>query len=154
MTTQFDETQWPDLTRFRDACLANDTAEMQRIADLNHEWYANENPKGLPMDRLASIFRAQWFAAENDLGGLRLVLAEHPWTVNEPWTAQEWLPITQAAGSHGDRVMVEFLLDSGADPALMVGDPDERGTVPEMARYGGHAELADWLEEVIRRRGG
>ena len=41
------------------------------------------------------------------------------------------------------------MIEAGADPSLMVGDADERCTVPDMARYGGHENLAVWLDEQI-----
>lgn len=151
-TQQFDEGRWPDLTRFRDACLSACYDEMQRIADKEHQWYADENPQALSMAKLSALFRAQHYAAQNELAALKALVAEEPWVVNYPWTAQEWLPITQAAGTHGDRQMIEFLLESGADPTLSVGDPDDRATVPEMARYGGHEELAAWLDGLVKQR--
>ena len=69
----------------------------------------------------------------------------HPWTVNCRWTEQGWLPLSQAASSHGDRAMIELLLDNGADPSLSVGSPDDRATIVEMARYGKNPDIADWL---------
>ena len=153
MTTQFDEGQWPGLTRFREACLEDRYDEMLRIAESSHHWYQNENPEGMAMERLAKVFQAQHYSAENNLQQLEKVIEAHPWTVNHPWTAQGWLPITQAASSHGDRKLIEFLLDHGADPTLLVGDPDERSNVSQMAGYAGHHELASWLEQVINERG-
>jgi len=50
MTQQFDEEKWPELTRFRDACLADGYDEKQQIASRNHHWYKNENPEDLSMD--------------------------------------------------------------------------------------------------------
>ena len=152
MTLKFDEKKWPDLTKFRDACIADDFDEMRRIASLNHHWYKNENPDDLPMEDLARIFQVQWYAGENDLGSLQQVVERFPWTVNYPWTAQGWLPLTQAASLHGNREMVEYLLSCGADPTLSVGDLDERATVPEIARSGKNDELAEWLEQIIDAR--
>ena len=149
MQTQFDETRWPDLTRFRAACLADRYHEMQAIADKNHDWYPNENPDGISMPKLARVYQAQYFAGTNDLAGLQDLLEKDPWVINYPWTAQGWLPITQAAGSHGDRTLIKYLLQMGADPSLEVGSPDDRATVVEMARMGGHEDLANWLEDII-----
>ena len=148
-TQQFDEEKWPELTAFRDACLVNDHDKMRQIATRNHHWYENENPHDLPMEKLANIYQAQWYALKGDLDSLQRVVDAHPWTVNEPWTAQGWLPIAQAAFTHGAREVIEYLLDSGADPTLSVGSPDDRATIVEMARYGGNNELADWLEKII-----
>ena len=153
MTQEFDEEKWPELTTFRDACLADDYEGMQRIASRNHHWYENENPEDLPMEALASIFQAQWYALQGDLDSLKRVVGSHPWTVNRPWTAQSWLPITQAASTHGDRKVIEYLLESGADPTLSVGSPDDRATVTEMARSGNNHELADWLDQIVNDRG-
>ena len=125
---------------------------MLAIADLAHHWYQNENPDGITMEKLAKIFQAQHYAAENNLQQLEKVVDAHPWTVNHPWTAQGWLPITQAVSTHGDRRLIEFLLDHGADPTLFVGGADEPSSIPEMARYGGHNELALWLEQTISDR--
>jgi hypothetical protein len=93
---------------------------MQRIADKLHHWYCNENPQCLDMAQLAKVFQAQHYAGENDLQGLKRVIAGDAWTVNYPWTAQGWLPITQAASTHGDRQTVAFLLASGADAPNVV----------------------------------
>ena len=152
MGIQFDETKWPDLTAFRQACLAERLDDMQRIADLSHHWYLNENPESLGMAALAKIFQAQHYAAENDLPALRRVIERDPWTVNYPWTAQGWLPITQAASAQGDRRTVAYLLASGADPSLSVGSPEDRMTVPAIARSAGHTELAQWLDQVVADR--
>ncbi|MYB49740.1 MAG: hypothetical protein F4X72_10835 [Dehalococcoidia bacterium] len=152
MRIEVDEGRWPDLTRFRKACLADDVETMQEIVRKEPEWYPNNNPRYLEMADLAKIFQAQHYSSENDLENLRAVLEAAPWTVNQPWTAQEWLPITQAACSHGDRKLIEFLLDVGADPTLTVGGPGQEATVPEMARWGGNDELAEWLEEVFEHR--
>ena len=149
MTQQFDAEKWPELTAFRDACLANDYDKMLQIASRNHHWYENENPDSLPMDELANIFQAQWFALTGDLASLKRVVEAHPWTVNRPWTAQSWLPISQAASTHGAREVIDHLLDCGADPTLSVGSPDDRATIVEMARSGNNHELADWLENFI-----
>lgn len=148
-TQKFDEEKWPELTAFRDACLADNHSEMSRIAERKHHWYENENPDELPMEKLASIYKAQWYAITGDLKSLRRVVTENPWTANARWTAQGWLPISQAASTHGKRDVIEFLLQNGADPTLSVGSPDDRATIVEMARYGNHVELADWLEQQI-----
>ena len=152
MTQQFDEEKWPELTAFRDACLANDHDTMLHIASRNHHWYENENPHDLPMEKLASTYQAQWYALEGDLDALKRVVEANPWTVNQPWTAQGWLPISQAASTHGAREVIEYLLDCGADPTLSVGSPDDRATIVEMARYGKDDDLADWLEQIINER--
>ncbi|MGI9272780.1 MAG: hypothetical protein ACR2QT_13465 [Woeseiaceae bacterium] len=148
-TQSFDEKKWPELAEFRDACLANNHVEMQRIAVRNHHWYENENPDDASMEELASVFQAQWYAQIGDFESLQQVVSAHPWTVNRPWTAQGWLPLSQAAQTHGKRDIIDYLLENGADPTLSVGSPDDRGTIVEMARYGENFELADWLESII-----
>ncbi|MGI9219647.1 MAG: ankyrin repeat domain-containing protein [Woeseiaceae bacterium] len=151
-TQKFDEEKWPELTAFRDACIADDYDEMQRIAAREYHWYENENPDDLPMEELARIFQAQWYAQIGDLVSLQQVVAAYPWTANRPWTAQGWLPLSQAAQTHGCREMVSYLIDNGADPTLSVGSPDDRATIVEVARYGENHELADWLLTVIDAR--
>ena len=153
MQLDFDETRWPELSAFRKACLADRFDEMAEIASRSHGWYANENPEDRPMPQLALMFQAQYHANANNLQALRELVSREPWVLNQPWTAQGWLPITQAVSTHGDRRLVDYMLEAGADPTRMVGDPDERGTVPDMARYGGHEELAVWLDEQIGRLG-
>ena len=49
MKLDFDEVQWPELSAFRRACLANRFDEMAEIATRSHAWYANENPGNRPM---------------------------------------------------------------------------------------------------------
>ena len=154
MKLDFDETRWPELSAFRKACLANRFDEMEDIASRTHEWYANENPEDRSMPQLALIFQAQYHANTNNPQALRELVSREPWVLNQPWTAQGWLPITQAASIHGDRRLVEYMIEAGADLSRMVGDPDERCTVPDMARYGGHDELAVWLDEQIGKLGG
>ncbi len=151
--TKFDEKKWPDLTRFREACLAEHYSEMEEIAQKNHHWYANENPDNLSMENLAKIYQAQNYASENEKENLKELAVREPWVVNHPWTAQRWLPITQATCSHGDKGMIELLLEMGADPTLIVGDPGEEGNVVDMARWAENEELAHWLEEIIEARG-
>lgn len=141
------EEQWPELKEFREACLSNDYAGMERIAARSHDWYASENPEQLSMAELASIYQAQCYAISGNLPALKKVIEEHPWTVNKPWTAQAWLPITQAAFSHGDQELIEYLLERGADPTLSVGSPYDRATVVEMARLGG---IRIWLNGYRR----
>jgi hypothetical protein len=148
MQLEYDETQWPQLGRFRQACLAESLDEMNAIAGAGFHWYANENPAQLPMSQLAKVFQAQHLASENSLEQLQELIDANPWLVNHPWTSQRWLPITQAC-AHGDREMFKYLLAKGADPNLLVGDQDEEGNVVDMARYGGNHELATWLEGMI-----
>ena len=147
MQLDYDETGFPDLGRFRKACLDNDHATMEDIANAARDWYDNENPDDLPMERLAFVFQAQHYASENDLASLQALATEQSWVINHPWTAQRWLPVSQAC-AHGDQSMFEFLLDAGADPWAVVGSPDDTTSVIDMARYSGHNELADWLVEV------
>jgi len=146
MQLDFDENRFPELSRFRKACLDNRFEEMAEIASRSHGWYANENPEGHSMARLATIFQAQYHANVNDRQALEDLVAREPWVLNQPWTAQGWLPISQAVSTHGDRRLVEYMIEAGADPTLLVGDPDDRATMPDMARYGGHEDLAVWLE--------
>ena len=61
-------------------------------------------------------------------------------------------PITQAAYAHGDRTMINFLLDLGADPTLLVGPPDDLCNLFDMARRGGHNNLASELESIVDKR--
>lgn len=122
---------------------------MKRIASRNHHWYGNENPEDLPMEELANIFKAQWYTLVDDLDALKRVVELHPWTINKPWTAQGWLPITQAASTHGDRLIIQYLLNKGADLTLTVGDFNDRATVVEMAHSGNNHELANWLQQLV-----
>ena len=101
------------------------------------------------MPQLALMFQAQYHARENNLQALRELVSKEPRVLNQPWTAQGWLPITQAVSTHGDRGLVEYMIEAGADLTLLVGDRDDRYSVPDMARYGGHERLAAWLDAQI-----
>lgn len=149
MQLEFDDCRWPKLTKFRKACLTNRFHEMEEISMLGFEWYFHENPDGILMHKLALIFQTQYHANENNLLQLQELITSDPWLVNQPWTSAGWLPITQAVVDHGSRDMIRYLIDAGADLTLMVGHEGERQTVPDMARYGGHDEIASWLEGLI-----
>ncbi len=151
MQLDYDEEKWPDLGRFRRACLAERLDEMEAIAHSGVDWYRNENPDRLPMGKLAKVFQAQHLASENSLVELKKLVAACPWAVNHPWTAQRWLPITQAC-AHGDCVMFEYLLSAGADPTLLVGDPGKEANAIDMAKHSGNDELAAWLQRAITDR--
>ena len=148
MNLDFDQAMWPDLTAFRKAALASDISTMGSIAAKQHDWYEVENPKGIKLVKLARVFQAQYHAACGNLDELRALVESEPWVIDHPWTSQEWLPISQAVGA-AHRPVIEFLLDKGADPCAMVGDPSETKSIPDVARYGGHNELAKWLDQVI-----
>ena len=113
MNLEFDRGRFPDLTEFRRACLDGRHEAMSEIASKGHHWYRNENPGCVPMERLATTFQAQYHASCGNLGELSELVDNEPWVVNEPWTAQGWLPITQAASTHGRRDIVQLLIDAG-----------------------------------------
>jgi ankyrin repeat protein len=58
-----------------------------------------------------------------------------------------WTPLHQAA-SHGDMQMVQFLLESGADPSL---ESDDRHTAADMAMENKFGQVAGLLEETAER---
>ena len=149
MNLEFDWQRYPDLTSFRRACLDGRHADMAVIADKGHEWYRNENPDGISMEKLAKTFQAQFHASSANLAELRSLISQEPWVANHPWTAQGWLPITQAVSTHGDRGIIDLLIEAGADLSLMVGDVSDRASIPDMARAGGHEELAQYIEALI-----
>lgn len=149
MNLEFDPQKLPELSVFRKACLAERYQVMSDIAARAHHWYSNENPQGVPMEKLARTFQAQYYSSMGDVSQLQGLIQREPWVVNEPWTAQGWLPITQAASTHGDRAVIDVLLDAGADVSLIVGDPDDQASVPDMARAGGHADLAKFLQSLL-----
>ena len=153
MDLDFNDARWPDLTTFRKASLDSDISTMGSIAAKQHDWYEVENPKGLELVRLAKVFQAQYNAACGNLDELKALVESEPWVIDHPWTSQEWLPISQAAQA-AHRPVIEFLLDKGADPCAMVGDPSERTSIPELARLCGHSELAEWLDRVVETRRG
>ncbi|MCC5807331.1 MAG: hypothetical protein JJU00_13485 [Opitutales bacterium] len=149
LENEYDEAKWPDLTCFRKACLASDFTTMRSVSEKKHSWYKNENPDNLPMDVLATVAKAQHYAGKNEKEALSRLVESEPWVLNHPWTAQRWLPISQAAASHGDKEMIELMLELGADPCGVVGSIGEEGSIPDMARWGGHEDLAEWLDGVI-----
>lgn len=134
MQIEFDEKRWPDLTRFRKACLADDVETMTEIVQKEHDWYHNENPGALSLDDLAKLYQAQHYSSEGDLEKLKHLQRTATWVLNHPWTAQKWLPLSQAVCSTKNRTVVQFLLDHGADPQAIVGDPGEKASIPDMAR--------------------
>lgn len=147
MHLDFDEAQWPGLSAFRQACLSNDISQMQEIAGQGHHWYSTENPDGIALERLAVMFQWQYHAAISDCDTIAELHARAPWGLNEPWTAQGWLPITQATANPGDGFdALRLLLKLGADPLKEAGDPGERIDAAGSARYAGNPGLAAWLE--------
>ena len=58
-------------------------------------------------------------------------------------------PISGPSINHGNRKIIGYLVDQGADLSLLVGAPDDRASIVEMARYGNNHELANWLEEIM-----
>ena len=122
MAQQFYDQQRPELSEFRQACLDNDIDKMNRIAAQNHHWYEDENPKNLPLAELAHVYQAQWYAQIENLGALTQVVKSHLWAVNQPWTAQCWLSV------------IGYPVDQGAGLSLLVGAPDDRASIVEMAR--------------------
>ena len=121
MQTTFDKMKWPELTEFRQACLDDDYETMRSIADRGHHWYKNENPNGVELATLAKSYQAQYAASVGDLAKLQELKELAPMALVSPWTAQKWLPISQAACSHGDREIIDFLITSGADPRAIAG---------------------------------
>jgi hypothetical protein len=59
------------------------------------------------------------------------------------------LPVSQAAFTHGNRKIIGYLFDQGADLSLIVGAPDDWRFIVEMARYGDNYELTNWLKEIM-----
>jgi hypothetical protein len=124
---------------------------MSVIAAEQPGWYANENPRDLTFDKLAKVFQAQHFAGENMRPEMAALVEQDPWVVNAPWTAQCWLPLSQAAWA-GCAEMIDALIEMGADPAAKVGDLGDEVTIAEVARQAGHEGLADRLEAMSGAR--
>ena len=102
---------------------------LQHGADVNQ-------PARNPM-RVTAVHAA---VARHDADGLALIL-EHGGDPNARQQAG-WTGLHSAA-AHGDRRMTEMLLEAGADRQALT----EKGeTAADLARSGGHNELALWLE--------
>ena len=102
---------------------------LQHGADVNQ-------PARNPM-RVTAVHAA---VARHDADGLALIL-EHGGDPNARQQAG-WTGL-HAAAAHGDRRMTEMLLRAGADRQALT----EKGeTAADLARSGGHNELALWLE--------
>ena len=97
------------------------------------------------MERLAKVFQAQHYASEDMVLELSRLAQENSWVINHPWTAQRWLPISQAAWV-GHRRAVEALLEMGADLSLKVGASGEELTIADFTRQSGNGEIAELLE--------
>ena len=86
------------------------------------------------MAELARVYQAQWYAQIENLGALKQVVESHHWAVNQPWIARCWLPVSQVALNHGNRKIIGYLVDQGTGLSLLVGAPDDRASIVEMAR--------------------
>lgn len=105
---------------------------LQHGADVNQ-------PARNPM-RVTAVHAA---VARHDADGLALIL-EHGGDPNARQQAG-WTGLHSAA-AHGDRRMTEMLLRAGADRQALT----EKGeTAADLARSGGHNELALWLEALV-----
>ena len=105
---------------------------LQHGADVNQ---AARNPM-----RVTAVHAA---VARHDADGLALIL-EHGGDPNARQQAG-WTGLHSAA-AHGDRRMTEMLLRAGADRQALT----EKGeTAADLARSGGHNELALWLEALV-----
>ena len=155
MQWEYDEKRWPELAAFRKACFRDDFAKMGEIAASGHDWYENENPTGLPFEKLADIFRAQTFASEGDLPALRELIESESWLVNEPWTAQKWRPLSQAIQGNHEQV-VGYLLSKGADPLAVIGGPGEEETSIKVfanSEYCDSESIRKMIREAVYSKG-
>ena len=100
---------------------------------------ADVNQPALNPMRVTAVHAA---VARHDADGLALILAHD----GDPNARQKggWTGLHSAA-AHGDRHMTEMLLEAGADRQART----EKGeTAADLARSGGHSELALWLEAL------
>jgi ankyrin repeat protein len=134
--------EWDNLFAFRDAALRGDLIAMQDVLARDSSFLAMENPDGLPLPYLAKTYQIQTFAREGPIGKVRGLVGEEPRVVRQPWTAQGWLPLSQAVW--GNQLgIVKFLLASGAsgDDRIIEGG----GTVLQMAAELDRLEIARLL---------
>lgn len=104
------------------------------------------------MADLTDVYQTQWNAQIENLGALKQVVGHHRWAASQAWTAQCCLPVSQAAFTLGNRKIIWYLFDQGADLSLEVGMPDDRTFIVEMARYGDSHELTNRLKEIMENR--
>ncbi|HYE04775.1 MAG TPA: hypothetical protein VEL07_04560 [Planctomycetota bacterium] len=102
------------LSAFRAAAMRDDIAAMAEIARADPSFIADENPDGVPLARLARIYRLQTFAREGTLADVERALDQDPDLIHEPWTARRWLPLSQAIWG-GRHDIVERLIARGAE---------------------------------------
>jgi hypothetical protein len=66
------------------------------------------------------MFQVQHFSSQGHLDALKELVADAPDLVHRPWTAQEWLPLSQAVCASQEDV-VEFLLSQDANAEVRRG---------------------------------
>ncbi len=130
--------KWDTLFAFRDAAMRNDIPEMARIVADDQSFIDHENPDRLPMSYLAKVIQLHTLIQRGESEGVRALIEETRQLINEPWTSQGWLPLTQAA-IPPDATIFDMLVNCGAD---LKGRAQGGYTVLHSAAYYGNVAVA------------
>ena len=90
---------------------------MQEVVEADNSFITDENPYGLPLERLAKVYALQKNASDGNLDEVKKLVREDQSLVHETWSAGRRLPLGQAVWFEREDV-VSFLLVNGADSTV------------------------------------
>ena len=122
--------------------MRDDLPAMRDVLSRDLSFMAMENPANLPLEYLARSYQLQTAAREGPIEKVRQLINQDPRLIRQPWTAQGWLPLSQAVWGNQLEVFKMLLAHgaSGDDRIIEVG-----GTVLQMAAELDRLEMARLL---------
>src|SRR5213594_2931786 len=105
--------KWDSLFAFRDAAMRDDIGSMRDVLARDRSFMPMENPENLPLEFLAKLYQIQTCSREGPIEKVRQLLLDDPRLIRQSWTAEGWLPLSQAVWGNQLEI-VKLLLDSSA----------------------------------------
>jgi hypothetical protein len=140
--------QWDNLFAFRDAAMRDDIAAMREVLSRDSSFTTTENPDNLPLEFLAKLYQLQTCSREGPIEKVRQLIDEDPRLIRHPWTAQGWLPLSQAVWGNQLEI-VRLLLDHGASGDDFIAEIG--ASVLQMARELDRLQIVLLIESAARR---